>query len=486
MNNWCLVLLSTMALIAVPMVHAQADELGQSLAKLAKESEGHVVPVEFTARISLEGLPGINSKDNERNLRGTACGVVVSRGDKDKQYVIVATTALTPGTRVFEMMGATARIRWVRFLVNTGGGVKIGANVVNSSAELGLSLLRLDKPSDVLKPVTFAAVKTQLGDRVALVHTGPQILGSPRLFTVSRVAGEATKPRVLTLLSPAVPQANGALAFLLKKDGQAAVLGVHAALSLPSLPAEKNSVGQRTFESEEVAAAARGYLLPAEEIAQWIKKSKEKVINRPKANSAQAWLGVEVQVITEELATALGIDYDGVAKIKKVYPESPAAKAGLKVDDIIIELDEESLEMAENESMRDLVRDLGVGTEVALAVLRGGKKQALTVKLESSPPSPETVPRFPCHAHGLVFRDQTFFDKGLIADKKGLVVSKIAPKGSARLAGLKVYDVIVEINGQEVDKVELGRTLVQAGQSLAVKVWRKGSEKAINLRIQVN
>ena len=119
------------------------------------------------------------------------------------------------------------------FLVNTGGGVKIGANVVNSSAELGLSLLRLDKPSDVLKPVTFAAAKTQLGDRVALVHTGPQILGSPRLFTVSRVAGEATKPRALTLLSPAVPQANGALAFLLKKDGQAAVLGVHAALSLP-------------------------------------------------------------------------------------------------------------------------------------------------------------------------------------------------------------------------------------------------------------
>jgi S1-C subfamily serine protease len=460
------------------------EDLGRTLSKLHKDCEGTVVPVEFTARVTIEGLPGINSKDNERNLRGTACGVVVAKGKR--QYVIVPTTSLTPGAQVFEILGATARIRWVRFLVDTGGGVKVGATVVNSSHALGLSLLRLDKSSDVLKAAALSGdAKTALGDRVVLVHTSTRLIGSPRLVTLSRIAGTTDKPRPLTLLSPAAPRANGALSFLVK-DGKASIIGIHAALVLSSLPATKSSVGQRAFEAEEVETAARGYLFPASEIAKWVKNSKEKKINRPKNAAAQAWLGVEVQVITEELATALGLDYDGVAKIKAVYPGSPAAKAGLKADDVVIELDEESLEMAESESMRDLVRDLGVGTEISLTILRAGKKIKLKAQLENSPPSPETAARFPCHAHGFVFRDRTFFDKEAVAAKKGLVVSKISAKGNALLAGLKVNDIIVEINGQKVDKVEQARTLVQASQSLLVKIWRKGAEKALTLRIQVN
>lgn len=461
---------------------AHGEDLSAALTKVHKDASAHVVSVEFTARVTLEGLPGINAKDNERSLRGTACGVVVEK--KGKQYVIVPSTALTPGARVFEILGATARIRWTRFTVDTGGGLKLGATVINTSNDLGLCLLKLDKNSDVLKPVTFTEGKAALGDTVALVHMGRRLIGSPRLVTVTRIAGTTSKPRDLTILSPAVPRANGALTLLMK-NGKASVLGIHAALPLSKLPSKPNSVGQRAFNADEVEAASRGYLIAGSEIAAWVKKAKEKKQTKP-SSGAQSWLGVEVQVITEELATALGLDYDGVAKVKKVYPNSPAAKAGLKVEDLIIEMDEESLEMAESETMRDFVRDLDVGSEVSLTVVRDGKQMTLTAKLEKSPPSPESVDRFLCHAHGFVFRDMTFFDKENVADKKGLVVDKVNRKGNALLAGLKVNDVIVEINGQKVDKVELARTLVQSSQSLTVTVWRKGADKALTLRIQVN
>lgn len=462
---------------------AHGEDLTATLSKVHKDASSHVVSVEFTARVTLEGLPGINAKDNERSLRGTACGVVIEK--KGKQYVIVPSTALTPGARVFEILGATARIRWVRFTVDTGGGLKLGATVINTNNDLGLCLLKLDKNSDVLKPVALKTeAKGALGDTVALVHMGRRLIGSPRLVTVTRIAGTTTKPRDLTILSPAVPRANGALTLLIK-NGKATVLGIHAALPLSALPSKPNSVGQRAFNADEVEAASRGYLIAGAEIAKWVKSAKEKKQSKP-SSGVQSWLGVDAQVITEELATALGLDYDGIAKVKKVYEGSPAAKAGLKVEDLILEMDDESLEMAENETMRDFVRDLGAGTEVSLTILRGEKQMKLKVKLEKSPPSPESVDRFLCHAHGFVFRDLTFFDKGNVADKKGLVVAKVSRKGNALLAGLKVNDVIVEINGQKVDKVELARTLVQASQSLTVKVWRKGADKALTLRIQVN
>jgi len=69
-------------------------------------------------------------------------------------------------------------------------------------------------------------------------------------------------------------------------------------------------------------------------------------------------------------------------------------------------------------------------------------------------------------------------------DQKGVVISEIIKGNPADLAGLKVYDVIVEFNGQ---KIENGRDLLkqvglaEVGKEVAINVYREGKTKALTL-----
>ena len=65
--------------------------------------------------------------------------------------------------------------------------------------------------------------------------------------------------------------------------------------------------------------------------------------------------------------------------VKKVYADSPAAKAGIKVGDTI-----ESVKATNVESGKDLAKALakaGVGTKLTFTVKRDGKSEELTVQL---------------------------------------------------------------------------------------------------------
>lgn len=466
----------------------RADDLATTLKTLHGQQQGRVVAVDYTARMTLEGLPGINAKDNERTLRGTVTGIIVSRGEGEKKalFALVSSTAIAPDSKIFQVLGATPKMKLLQLAVRTAGGVKLPAELAAVNGRLGLALLRLDRGGDVLKPVSFPAKdktpEASVGQQLAVVSTGSQLLGSPRLIELSRVAGKTTKPRSLVLLSPARPAANGALVLDLK--GQ--VVGIHAALPLRRLPDSKGQVGRRVFDSEEVAAAARGYMIPVADVKAWFESVKLKDKDKVQLDSTvEVWLGVESQVITEELAAALNIDYSGVARVKKIYKGTPAEKAGLKKGDLILQIDGEALEMGDDEQFRDLVADLGLNAEIELTVLRADKRLKLKATLVQSPPSPTSVARFPAYAHGFVIRDRCFFDQELPEGVKGVVVAQVAARGQARLAGVKVGDLVTHMDGQAVTSVEEAQSLIQSSRSLEVTIQRPGAKKPQKLRIQV-
>lgn len=468
---------SVLSLAVIPALVLAGPEDHSRAAAYAKT---RVVLVEFSARVTLEGLPGMSPEENERTFRAATTGVVVTR--EAQQLVLVSATALRGPSRTFEVLGASPKVTLLSAAVALEGGIRLGLRLVDTNPELGLALLRLDSPSSSLEAVTFVeGAAPALGESLLLEARAGRILDGAPMSLEARMAGEARRPRSLWILDPAKPEAEGALVLKAGADGAPQVLGLHASLPLTELPGGPGKIGRRVLEADELQAAARGYVIPAGTIAAWIARARIKdevaaALPRPK----RAWLGIEVQVITSELAAALDIDYEGVAKVTKIYEGTPAAQAGLALGDIIIELDGEDLDMAEDETFRDLVGDLGVDTEVELSVLREGKRKKISAKLAASPTTPAEAAAYLAFAHGFVLREPTGFDAPGI---KGLIVSKVEARGTALLAGLKEGDVVISINGEAVSTAGQAGTLIRPDASVSLEVLR-GSEKPQSLKIE--
>jgi serine protease Do len=102
----------------------------------------------------------------------------------------------------------------------------------------------------------------------------------------------------------------------------------------------------------------------------------------------QAWLGVRYITITPEIAQAnnLGVDHGALIVRGRqpaelaVIPGSPADKAGLEANDIILEVDGE--EINQNNSLADVINKSNPGDVVTMLVLRAGEESEIEVELE--------------------------------------------------------------------------------------------------------
>jgi serine protease Do len=97
----------------------------------------------------------------------------------------------------------------------------------------------------------------------------------------------------------------------------------------------------------------------------------------------RGYLGVKIQTLTPELATQLKLSGQTGALIGEVTPNSPAEKAGLKKNDVIIEFDGKGL--TDSRHFRLMVAEKPPGSEVGVKVFRDGKQQTFTVELGELP-----------------------------------------------------------------------------------------------------
>ncbi len=99
---------------------------------------------------------------------------------------------------------------------------------------------------------------------------------------------------------------------------------------------------------------------------------------------SRGWLGVALQTLSEELAERLGYDSTDGALIAGVIQESPAEKAGLRKDDILVEWNGTSID--DPSMLTLLVAQTDPGTEAELVVVRRGKRIKLRVTTGERPP----------------------------------------------------------------------------------------------------
>ena len=97
------------------------------------------------------------------------------------------------------------------------------------------------------------------------------------------------------------------------------------------------------------------------------------------AQKETSWLGIGVVDITSERAKALKLKDEHGAEVTQVDEDSPAAKAGIKESDVVLEYNGQRVEG--QEQLGRLVRETPPGRQVKIGVWRNGAAQTLTATL---------------------------------------------------------------------------------------------------------
>lgn len=178
---------------------------------------------------------------------------------------------------------------------------------------------------------------------------------------------------------------------------------------------------------------------------------------------SRSWLGVQIQEVTPELASAIGLKESQGALVREVVPESPAKKAGLEPGDIVVEFEGKPVETAG--SLQVMAGLAGVGKQVVLKVFRDGKPIYVNLKLEEMPKEKKdekepAVPKSSSTAVDDLGVSVVTLDGKLKSQLKvdpkvdGVVVTSVDPRSISMMAGIEVNDVIIKLNNTLVKNAE--------------------------------
>ncbi len=205
-------------------------------------------------------------------------------------------------------------------------------------------------------------------------------------------------------------------------------------------------------------------------------------------------LGVGIQDVTPDLAKQLGLNEAHGALVAQVYPDSAAAKAGVKARDVIVRYD--GREVEDMTQLRNMVAATAPGTETKLVVIRDGKEETLTVRVGTLTPQMATG-ETPGEEEGgsalgkLGLSVQTLTPDlakqfGLQA-AEGALITDVQEGGPASLAGLQEGDLIVEANRQKVasaDDLRQALNKAKDKDALLLLIKRKSASLFIVLHLK--
>ncbi|MFN7139102.1 MAG: PDZ domain-containing protein [Limisphaerales bacterium] len=238
-----------------------------------------------------------------------------------------------------------------------------------------------------------------------------------------------------------------------------------------------------------------------------------------------AWLGIELQPMTRELARFNMVseytrDGEVGAMVTYVYPDSPAAKAGIEPGYILlrlrtsesplpleVQLQENAYQEAfpwdrldevqdrfferipapwpaiENAFTRQLT-DLGLGTEYTAEFFHDGKIIEKEFTVVAGPEHYNSATRFKTDALGLTVRNITYEVQRYLqrrGDEPGVVISRIEPGSRAAVSGIKPYEIITHINDQPILNVNDFEALVAQPGDLRIAIKRMAKGRIVKI-----
>jgi len=225
-------------------------------------------------------------------------------------------------------------------------------------------------------------------------------------------------------------------------------------------------------------------------------------------DEGSSWLGVETHEVTAGKAKELKLSAERGVVLGKVVPDSPAAKAGLKENDVVTEINGQRVEGAAQ--FRRMIHEIPAGRSIQLTVWRDGRAQTLGATLGKSEerhhamhmvaPTPGAfafhMPEMP-DMHGMEWNGNMLFGGGQprlgidaeeingqlgaffgAPDGEGILVRDVNSGSPAEKAGVKAGDVITSLNGERI------RTVGELREKLSAK--REDKNRTVKLGVLRN
>ena len=203
---------------------------------------------------------------------------------------------------------------------------------------------------------------------------------------------------------------------------------------------------------------------------------------------SRGWLGVMIQDVNRDLAESFGLDKPAGALVARVVEDSPAAAAGARPGDIIVEFAGRSIDLSSD--LPHIVGRIRAGTEQDMVIVREGERMTLTVEVgELAQSGAETASQAPGRSAqnplGLVVESLSESAAQRLGVSGGVQVSAVEDGVAAR-AGIRRGDVITRLNNQEVASASDFQRIaaeLPAGRSVPVLVVRGGNPTFLALRV---
>ena len=223
-----------------------------------------------------------------------------------------------------------------------------------------------------------------------------------------------------------------------------------------------------------------GFAIPANMVRVVVASAKSggSAVKRP-------WLGARLQAVSPEIAETLGLKRPAGALVTNVTAGSPAAKAGLKISDLIVSIDGQSIDDPNAFDYRFATRPLGGTAQIEAS--RAGKPLKLTIALETAPDTgrDEIVikSRSPFQGAKVANISPALADElKLDSSIEGIVVTDLADDAPAAAVGFRKGDIVLEVNGQKIVKTaDLEKAARENSRLWRITVIRGGQQLSVVL-----
>ena len=419
--------------LSFPTSFASSKTVPVSFADLAEQLMPSVVNISSTQTIKTTSNPFKNfqfppgspfedmfkefNRPSERKATALGSGFII-----DKKGIVVTNNHVIEGAE--------------DIIVSVNGSTEYRAKVIGTDPYMDLAVLQIVS-DEKFEPVEFGdSDKARIGDWVIAIGNPFGFGGTVTSGIISSRNRDIGLTRyddfIQTDASINVGNSGGPLFNL---EGK--VIGINTAIIAPG---QSGSIGI-------------GFAIPSNPASKIISQLIEF------GETKRGWLGVRIQVVTEEIAEVEKLENPEGALVASVSENSPADKAGIKAGDIILEFDGKKVDTMR--TLPKLVAQTEIGKRVILKVWRNQKlisKKVLLGRLESSKEfkaenktEPDTSKYVRIETLKISVRDlnkDDISDRKLPKNTSGVVVTEIS--AGSPLMFVSVNDIIVELQKKKV------------------------------------
>lgn len=198
------------------------------------------------------------------------------------------------------------------------------------------------------------------------------------------------------------------------------------------------------------------------------------------------WIGATGQAVTAELAEGFGLDHPGGVVINNIFPDGPAAKAGLEVGDIVVAVEDKTV--TDPEALRFRLATMPIGDTAKLTIKRQGTELIVPVELVAAPDTPEPDATAlegdnPLAGATVANVSPALAEQlGLNGVWSGVVVVEVARNSPARRVGFRPGDLLLELNGTKLETVAILEQFIAAADGRwRIKVRRRDKIETLEL-----